>query len=206
MPEPPEDLLHQLKPTRKKGGESLTAGGAPAGPTLLNFWQWSASDLVSNTTRGRLAEFIVASALGLATEVRIEWDAFDLLTASGLRIEVKSCAYLQSWFQKKPSPISFQIPPTRAWDTATNKWAIESRRQADVYVFAILAHEKKSTLNPLDLDQWHFYPVLTRDLDSRPRNQRSITLKSLQNICAKHVSYSDLAKAISELESKLKAA
>jgi hypothetical protein len=204
MSELPEQLLEQLKPVRKKGNESLTVGDAPAGPTLLDFWQWSASDLVSNTTRGRLAEFIVASALGLATDVRLEWDAFDLLNASGLRIEVKSCAYLQSWFQKKPTPIYFQIPPTRAWDAATNKRAIESRRQADVYVFAILAHEKKSTLDPLDLDQWHFYPVLTRDLDSRPRNQHSITLKSLQNICAKHVSYSDLAKAISELESRLK--
>jgi hypothetical protein len=50
----------------------------------------TASDLVSNSTRGVLAEFIVARALGLDTGVRTEWQAFDLETASGKKIEVKS--------------------------------------------------------------------------------------------------------------------
>ena len=30
---------------------------------VIDFWKWSVSDLVSNATRGRLAEFIVAKAL-----------------------------------------------------------------------------------------------------------------------------------------------
>ena len=41
-----------------------------------------ASDLMSNVTRGRLAEYIVYRAVGsAATAVRDEWDAFDLLQA-----------------------------------------------------------------------------------------------------------------------------
>jgi hypothetical protein len=68
--------------------------------TLLDFWQWAYSDLLSNTNRGRLAEFIVARALSLGlTDVRIEWDAVDLVTPTGVKVEVKSAAYLQSWWR-----------------------------------------------------------------------------------------------------------
>ena len=87
----PDHLAHHPA-TRKTGEERFHLSGQPTGPVLLDFWRWSVSDLVSNATRGRLAEYIVASALGLATGVRSEWDAFDLLTPAGLRIEVKSSA------------------------------------------------------------------------------------------------------------------
>jgi len=194
----------QLKVVRKTGNEPLHLNGNEIGTTLLDFWQWSVSDLVSNVTRGVFAEFLVATALGIADEAREEWGAFDLRTKSGLRIEVKSCAYLQRWDQKRLSTISFVIPKTRAWDAATNERSLESKRQAQVYVFAILAHQDKSTLDPLNLDQWHFYPVLTRHLDSRERSQHSITLKSLQKICAKHVTFAELPSAIAQLESELK--
>ena len=87
----------QLKAGRKTGEEKFRVGGTEFGTSLLDFWRWSASDLVSNATRGVLAEYIVATALGLADGVRREWDAFDLLTKDGVRVEVKSAAYLQSW-------------------------------------------------------------------------------------------------------------
>jgi len=32
---------------------------------LLSFWQWAYSDLIGNTERGALAEYIVACALGI---------------------------------------------------------------------------------------------------------------------------------------------
>lgn len=100
-------------------------GGHPLAANLLDFWRWSASDLVSNATRGILAEFIVAQALGLETGVRAEWDAYDLVTSAGLNVEVKSSAYLQSWFHKELSAISFGIRPTFAWSTDTNELATE---------------------------------------------------------------------------------
>jgi hypothetical protein len=196
--------LSPLLATRKKGNEPLFVAGGRTGFTLLDFWQWSVSDLVSNVTRGRFAEFIVASALGLAGNVRNEWDAFDLCTKNETKIEVKSCAYLQSWHQVKHSAICFQIPHTRAWDSTTNKHAPESRRQADIYVFAILAHRIKATLDPLNLDQWHFYPVLTQQLNTRTRSQHSITLKSLQELRANPVSYAELSDSIKSLEQELK--
>src|SRR5690242_9737016 len=101
-----------LSITKKTGAEQFRFGGRALSKTLLDFWRWSASDLVSNAIRGIVAEFIVASALGIADDVRREWDAFDLAVRVQerlIRIEVKSAAYLQTWFHQKLSTISFTI-------------------------------------------------------------------------------------------------
>lgn len=47
------------------------------------------SDLRTNNTRGYLAEYLVAKAVG-ATTCRVEWDTYDVLTPEGPRVEVKS--------------------------------------------------------------------------------------------------------------------
>ena len=63
--------------------------------TRLNkqeFWEWAYDDLLTNTTRGVLAEYIVATALGVADTKRREWDQYDLKTADGDGVEVKSSA------------------------------------------------------------------------------------------------------------------
>src|SRR5688572_11613935 len=112
--------LGPLTTVRKTGEEHFVSDGRPLNFKLLQFWQWMGSDLVGNTFRGAVAEYLVAQALGLAGAVRAEWGAFDLRTADGVKIEVKSCAYLQSWWQRAPSAISFSIRPTRAWDPETN--------------------------------------------------------------------------------------
>ncbi len=146
-----------IKVTRRSGDESVPRGGASLGPRMLDFWQWSASDLVSNATRGVFAEYLVAMALSLDGGVRAEWDAFDMVTAAGQKFEVKSAAYLQSWYHKTLSAIKFGIKPTRSWTAAANELASDVRRQADVYVFAVLEHKNKATLDPLDVVQWRFY-------------------------------------------------
>lgn len=58
----PNDL-YRITPILKHGNEPLHATGKSFGILLLDFRRWNASDLVSNATRGILAEFIVASAL-----------------------------------------------------------------------------------------------------------------------------------------------
>lgn len=185
-----------LKPTKKTGSETLRSGGQALPHTLLDFWRWSASDLVSNATRGILAEYIVASALGLAEGIRAEWDAFDLVTATGLRVEVKSASYLQSWFHAKPSIITFDIRPTRHWDASTNARSLESKRQADLYVFSLLAHKDKVTLDPLDVAQWEFYLVRTADLNASFPTQKSIGLTGLIRLGARPIKYNALSPSI----------
>jgi hypothetical protein len=155
------------------------------------------SDLVSNATRGRLAEYIVARALGISTDmIRDEWGAVDLTTAAGLKVEVKSAAFIQSWRQRRLSLISFLTPKTRAWDSETNVQSRESRRQADVYVFALLAHQDKPTLDPLDVSQWQFYVLPTAVLDGRTRSQHSITLKTLEKLSGGPVDYFHLCDSV----------
>ena len=130
-----------------------------------------------------MAEFIVARSLGIPPHsVRDEWGAFDLITPEGLKVEVKSAAFIQSWNQRELSKISFRTPKTREWNPDTNLQAQVSNRQADVYVFALLAHKDKSTIDPLNVKQWQFYVLATSVLDGRTRSQHSITLKTLETL------------------------
>lgn len=149
----------------KSGDELFSSQSTLAKFDLRSFWQWSASDLISNATRGVLAEYIVAQALGIATGVRTEWDAYDLRLENGPSIEVKSASYLQSWHQKQLSTIIFGIAPTRALIPKTGDYDPEVKRQAKLYVFCLLETKDQSELDPMDLDQWVFYVLSTKVLN-----------------------------------------
>jgi hypothetical protein len=179
------------------------ADGVPLGGSLLDFWRWSASDLVSNATRGRLAEYLVHRALdGADDSVRDEWAAYDLTTQCGTTVEVKSAAYVQSWHQEQPSKIVFRTPKTRAWSADTNALGVEARRHAEVYVFALLYHSEKQSVDPLNVRQWSFYVLPTAILDSRTRSQHSVTLQTLHTLCGgRSIPYERLAAEIEHAKS-----
>jgi hypothetical protein len=195
-------MLDRLPATRKTGAEPFTCGAVSLGFTILDFWQWSSSDLVGNALRGHVAEFLVARALGLDPGIRNEWEPYDLATPSGLRIEVKSAAYLQSWAQRVESSISFDVRETLAWDAEANVFSPESerRRQADLYAFALLAHRTKTTLNPLDVSQWEFFLLRASTLNEHLEKQRRISLKRLLALNAERCSYSELSRCIEAIE------
>jgi len=195
--------LPAIKTQRRNGDEEFIGSPRCEELTLKDFWQWSSSDLVSNATRGILAEFLVASALGLNGGVRNEWDAYDLLTAGGVKIEIKSTAYIQSWYQRKLSSIVFDIRPTRAWDSGTNKLAEEKKRQADVYVFCLLHHKDKETINPMDLSQWTFYVVPTKRLDQECQDAKSISLTKLTTLNPKICSFDEIKKAVEDISAMI---
>ena len=69
----------------KNGEESFTLNGHKQNFSLLDFWSWSQSDLLNNTLRGVLAEFIVKKALKVESQIRTEWDAYDLETKNRLK-------------------------------------------------------------------------------------------------------------------------
>jgi hypothetical protein len=96
----------------KTGEEVFHRSGAPLQFLVVDFWRWSASDLISNALRGRVAEYLVAQALGVSEGVRSEWDSFDLQSRDGIRVEVKSAAYVQTWKQRSPhNRASASAPP-----------------------------------------------------------------------------------------------
>lgn len=58
--------LPAIQATRKSGKECFEGIGGEH--TLQDFWAWAFSDLVSNTERGKLAEYLVAKAMGCGTQ------------------------------------------------------------------------------------------------------------------------------------------
>lgn len=176
-------FLGKLQARLKTGQERLTFNAENLGFSLLDFWSWSVSDLLSNATRGRFAEFIVATATNIdIKQLRDEWGAFDLETSDGIKIEVKSAAYLQSWEQNRLSKISFSTKLAKPWDWEIDKRSSIAQRSADVYVFCLLYHDNKQTVDPLNLNHWEFYALATEELNNYTRSQHSITLKSLQGL------------------------
>jgi len=175
--------LDSFQSSLKTGQEKLMHNDQELSHTLLDFWRWSVSDILSKATRGRLAEFIVATATNIdITQVRDEWGAYDLLTPDGVKVEVKSAAYLQSWEQKKLSKISFSTKLAKPWDWEIDKRSSVAVRSADVYVFCLLHHQDKATVDPLNLNQWEFYVLATEELNNYTRSQYSITLNSLRKL------------------------
>ncbi|MFN7732199.1 MAG: hypothetical protein ACK5OB_09855 [Pirellula sp.] len=172
---------------RLSGQETFQVAKLPLEANVQGFWQWSCSDLLGNTLRGQLAEYMVGLVLGCVHGARQEWDAFDLeWTPSGanapIRIEIKSASYLQSWSQKELSTISFDIAPKKSWDAKTNTIQEEPTRAAHVYVFCLLHHQDKVTVNPLELTQWSFFVVPTHGFKAEWQHQKRISLGPLERL------------------------
>jgi len=184
------------RPARRDGSEPFHRSGEPIGTNVLDFWRWSGSDLLSNATRGVVAEYIVARALRAAGDVRNEWGAYDLETPEGIRVEVKASAYAQAWRQAKPSKIIFGIRPARTWDEATGVLDALAKRHSDVHVFCVLTPRARSEADPLDLNKWRFHVLPTRVLDERAKEQKTIGLGSLQRLGTEEVGFEGLRTAV----------
>ncbi len=59
------NVLNKIISTQKSGNEKLLFNKTELPFSLIDFWRWNMSDLMSNATRGKLAEFIVATAIGM---------------------------------------------------------------------------------------------------------------------------------------------
>ena len=167
--------------------------------TYLNkqeFQAWACGDLLANTTRGLLAEYIVATAVGALKTKRVEWDRYDLTIGDGIGVEVKSAAYVQSWKQAQPSVISFDIGPKTGWDARANTYAASPGRSAAVYVFCLLNGTNSHDVDPLDVEQWTFYVLPTSVLDREVPEQKTIRLRPLIDLGPHQCTYDALKAAI----------
>ncbi|HON74216.1 MAG TPA: hypothetical protein PLQ23_03575, partial [Dermatophilaceae bacterium] len=160
---------------------------------VQDFWRFAMADLRTNNVRGYLAEFLVAHAVG-AVRNRVEWDAFDVLTPEGVKVEVKSSAYLQVWEQRRLSRIQFTGLRSRTW-TPQDGESAEASLNADVYVFAVHLATRHDEYDPLDVTQWQFYVVPRARLEAL--GQGSLSLWRLRSLVAAPVPYNGLAEAIS---------
>jgi hypothetical protein len=181
-PTPPEPLA----------GDERFAG---VGVSVTEFWRWAFSDLRENTTRGILAEFLVAHAVGAAGRLRKSWENYDLLTPTGVRVEVKSSGYLQSWPQARLSRIGFGKLAGLTWDENAGEWGVRRDVRADVFVFAIQTCTDPASYDGLDVAQWQFYVVPAAAI--RGAGYRSAGVEFVRtHATAGPITYDELAQAI----------
>lgn len=183
------DWLSPPEPELMSGDENIAGTSA----TVRDFWAWTLSDLRTNTVRPMLAEFLVARALGVAHRPRIEWDSFDVLASDGLRVEVKSGAYLQAWEQARLSTITFGGLSARTW-TPRDGYSDAGSYNADVYVFAVMTATDHNSYDALDIGQWSFW-VLPRAV-VEATGQHSMRLSRVESLAGAPVPYAELADRI----------
>jgi hypothetical protein len=162
--------------------------------TVLEFWRWAYSDVLSNGTRSVFAEFMVGKALGCLGQPRVEWDSVDLHYGE-YGIEVKASAACQRWFQSKPSRISFSVRKAAFWDEATGKYQGEPIHSADCYVFCCHPEKDQAKANVLDVQSWDFYVVPVETINSTLGHQKSLSLATVQK-CAKPCKFGDLKETV----------
>lgn len=164
---------------------------------VVDFWKWAFSDLVENTTRGILGEFIVGIALGLdMSKVKYNWGVCDLIQPDGTKIEVKTSAYLQTWNESKLSNIGFSRLKTR------NQNGLDLRDKkdynSDYYIFCIQTAKSHQEYNQFNLDKWQFKIVEKASLAKK--NTDSISLNSLQKIAPDTFSFGSLREGLEKLK------
>lgn len=154
------------------GSEQFVSERGESIAQVNDFWRWSGSNLLDNTYRGMLAEFLVARALDLDSISRAEWGLYDLLY-NDIKIEVKSSAYIQSWEQETPYSPRFDI----------HRSVTNGKRMSDIYVFCLLNEKNREDINPLDLKQWDFYIAKTSVINNTFDRQKSVALSIVEPIC-----------------------
>ena len=189
-------------PLRPLRGQQPVAGTAlPI--RLADFWQWSMSGLMENTTRGPLAEFLVATALGVQDKPQKNWENYDLLwpwNGRAVKIEVKSSAERQSWRCKPAASHSFDIRKTEDSD----QHECGKRRWSDVYVFCILRNRDATEQSEaLDTRSWTFLILPTATLDRERPDGKSISDGPLRTLGAIETDYAHLKDEVTRVADSL---
>jgi hypothetical protein len=168
---------------------------APAPLAMLDFWRWAFSDLLEDTLKGLYTEWMVGHLLGLPMRHggRPGYGNYDLSTASGIRIEVKSSAYWQSWKLRRedgtprPADEIERWRPTAAtqvrFSNLRARDAVDRTKQAsayksDLYVFCFQCELDPLGWNALDLAQWEFHLLGRSELEAL--GVSSLSLKKLR--------------------------
>ena len=161
---------------------------------VADFWRWAFSDLRDNTTRGILADFLVAKAVGDERGLRIGWDNYDARAPDGTTIEVKCSAYLQSWALKRHSELRFGRLIAREFDAARNEYSAEARVRADVFVFYVQTQRDPAAYDMFDLSHWEFWVTDANTI--RERAVKTIGIGWVRQHATGPFPYADLAGAI----------
>ncbi len=140
-----------------------------------------------------MAQFLVAKRVRDSRLKDDGWGDFDVLTPEGIKDEVKSSGYLQSWQQAGPSKIVFSGLIGWRWSVETGYAATPAVR-ADVFVFAVHTCHDPDASDPLDLKAWAFYVLPATNL--RELGQKSLSLPRVQSLGGSPLAWPDLRAAV----------
>jgi len=69
-------------------------------------------------------------------------------------------------------------------------------KTAEVYVFCVLKHKDKATVDPVRLDQWDFYVLPTSEIDKQLGAQKTVGLERLRTLSHRRVEYGGITGAV----------
>ena len=182
-----------MKIVKKTGHEAFTINGSSIGYSLLDFWQFSYSELNSDP-RDDIAEYLVSVALGIEEPYnKKDWTLYDI-DYNGHPIEIKSTSYYQTWRKdgKITQTRTFSIRKATAQNEET------SRRHSEVYVFCVLNGNTEETSNPLEIGNWDFYIVPTAIINKECGNNKTISLSRIKSMGYYAVDFQNIRKTIDE--------
>jgi len=156
---------------------------------------------LQNTTRGVIAEYIVAVLLGIDDSPRNPWLAYDLKLPDGRAIEVKTMSRLQAWAQKKLSYPRVVIKPSREWNPQTGVMKEKPTFNADIYILCFFKAIDHETANPLNLNQWEFYVFTKEQIIKMLSEMKTISLSYIKRHKIKAVNANELKHEVIQLNS-----
>ena len=193
---------------RMSGDEEFTLNGVSQKFKLIDFWRFQFPNIYD--LQSKIAEFLVAKALGQRDAHNIDyWTLYDI-DYQNLRIEVKETSYYHSWsgdnvfseqrtFGITKANSSYQANTEHPGEEHENKY----ERQNDIYVFCLNTGTTRADSYPLELANWEFYVVPTFVINENCGDNKSITLNRVRTLTA-CVGYPELKDAIDEAVAKVK--
>ena len=124
---------------------------------VLSFYRWAFGDLTDQDSDiGMLAEYLVGDILNCLPPTRKVNAPFDLITKSGVTIEVKATTHKR---------VKKDRTPYYCWDVSTQSEMLKGNRPiADYWVFLIATFPRETSRTPrvvqaFDLRNWSAYVV-----------------------------------------------
>lgn len=185
------------------GTEKFEFDGKELGFDFKDFWQFHFSNIYD--LQDKIAEFIVAKALGINEAQNVEyWTLWDI-SYRGKRIEVKETSYYHSFnAEGKVSNIrTFSIAKANGAYDAQVSGNTDFCRQNDVYVFCLNKGDTKASAYPLNLDNWDFFVVPTSFLNENCENQKTISLNRIKSFGFKALTYGEIKGEVDKIINSL---
>ena len=161
----------------------------------LSFYKWAFGDLTEQDSDiGMLAEYLVGDILHCLPPTRKVNAPFDLITKSGVTIEVKATTHRQ---------IRKGKTPYYRWNVSTQSEAIKGNRPiADIWLFLIATFPREAshmprTLQAFDLANWKVY-VVTGEMLQSAGCTKYVSESTLKRLGVEAFSLGELKKRLNQ--------